>query len=400
MNLTTFEHLLSAEGQSALADAMSLRPNDAAFLATFEKLRKKFPPELAKAAVETAVLRGKAASKFPHADRMCFTREALEQSSSAVVADYRAARYRQYQHVADLCCGIGADALALAAAGCRVTAVDRDPLRARMTEANLAACGFAERARVVVADVLADPLPDANAIFCDPSRRADGRRFLGVRDYLPSPPDILTRLPRDVPIAFKLAPGVPLEDLEPFDGEAEFISLHGELKECVVWLGPLGKPGRRATVLPSGDTYAADATAAAPAGGPPLRYVYDPDPALTRSGLVWNWADTQALRSLDERIAVLTSDELLQTSFATPYAVEETLPFHAKKLGEWLRSHHVGRVTPVKRGSPVDTDDLVRRWKLRGDEHRAVILTACEGKPVAVIGRRVTAATDGGRRPS
>ncbi len=395
MDLAALEQLLSPHGQTALTAAMESRPAEPAFLATFEKLRKRFPADLAKAAVETAILRGKAAVKFPLAERMYFTREALEQSSSAIVAEHRAKRFRGYAHVADLCCGIGADAIALAAVGCRVTAVERDPLRARMTDVNLAACGFAEQSRVLIADVLSDPLPTVDAIFCDPSRRSDGKRFLSIGDYLPSPLAVRSRFPTDFPMAFKLAPGVPLEDLEAFDGEVEFVSLGGELKECVVWLGLLGKQCRRATVLPSGETFAAVGEAPFAEIGPPLRYVYDPDPTLTRSGLVGYWAECSSLRQLHERSAVLTSDAAIFTPFATVYEVEETLPFHAKRLGEWMRAHNVGRVTPIKRGSSVDTDELLRRWKLKGDEHRAVLLTECDGRGVAIIGNRVDPPPDG-----
>ncbi|OLT16508.1 hypothetical protein BJF78_13855 [Pseudonocardia sp. CNS-139] len=57
---------------------------------------------------------------------MFFTRDGLEQSSAEVVARHTARRYAGAATVADLCCGIGGDLLALAA-GSAVVAVDRDP---------------------------------------------------------------------------------------------------------------------------------------------------------------------------------------------------------------------------------------------------------------------------------
>src|SRR5262249_19534539 len=136
MDEVTFRALLTPAGQEVLARAAALRPTEAGFLAAFETLRKRHPPALAKAALETVLLRKKARAKFALADRMYFTREALEQASGAAVSRHRAGRFAAYPAVLDLCCGIGADTIALAAAGCRVTAVDSDPLRLAMAVEN------------------------------------------------------------------------------------------------------------------------------------------------------------------------------------------------------------------------------------------------------------------------
>src|SRR5262249_12351504 len=154
MNLDTFRLLLTPAGATALAEATALAPTEATFLACFETLRKRHPPELAKVALETAILRAKARDKFSAAERMFFTREALEQATSAVVAHHRATRFASFGCVADLCCGIGGDALALASVGVQVEAVDSDPLRVAMAEANAIALGFANRVRFSVGDAL------------------------------------------------------------------------------------------------------------------------------------------------------------------------------------------------------------------------------------------------------
>ena len=74
-------------------------------------------------------LRLKARSKFDRAMDMFFTRSGLEQASAEdVVARHRSGRYAGASQVADLCCGIGGDLIALAE-GRRVLAVDRDPLQ-------------------------------------------------------------------------------------------------------------------------------------------------------------------------------------------------------------------------------------------------------------------------------
>lgn len=142
MDVATFDQLLGQVGRAALAAARELRPTEAKYPAHFDRLCKHYPPALARAALDTVMLRERARAKFTRSDEMFFTREALEMASAEPVARHRAGRFAEYGTVADLCCGIGGDAIGLASACVAVVAVDRDPLRVRMAEANLAAYGL------------------------------------------------------------------------------------------------------------------------------------------------------------------------------------------------------------------------------------------------------------------
>jgi SAM-dependent methyltransferase len=389
MDVDTFRQLLAPAGQAALAEAGALKPTEHTFLACFESLRKHHAPALAKAAIETALLRERARAKFSDADRMYFTREALEQATSESVARHRAKRFGAFGCVADLCCGIGADALALAATGVAVDAVDSDPLRVAMAEANASALGFADRVRCHTADALTAPLPDAKACFADPARRADGRRYLNPEDYAPSLSAIRARFAPNFPLAVKIAPGVAQADIRDTDAEVEFVSLGGELKECVLWFGPLRTSARRATVLPSGDALFADVLRDARPHTEPAAFLYDPDPAITRAGLVHDLAERLDARPIDPQVSLLTSDRHAPTSFATAFRVEHVAPFHVKLLRDYLRRHAVGRVTVIKRGSPADADDLMRKLKLDGPHHRTLILTRTDGWHAMIVCQRI-----------
>jgi SAM-dependent methyltransferase len=389
MNLGTFRELLAPAGQVALADAAALAPTEAAFLACFEALRKRHPSEPAKAAIETAILRRKAREKFADAGSMYFTREALEQATNEAVARHRAARFAGYERVADLCCGVGGDALALAATGLTVEAVDNDPLRVAMTEANAAALGLSDRVQCHVGDALTLPLPDVRAAFADPARRADGRRHLDPENYAPPLSAIRGRFSPGFPLAVKVAPGVALGDLRGMDAEAEFVSLHGELKECVLWFGPLRMTARCATVLPSGETLAAEVPAEARPVAPVGAVLYDPDASVTRAGLVHDLAERIDAHPIDHEVLLLTSDRQTLTPLATAFAVEHAGPFHAARLRNYLRERHVGRVTVIKRGSPVDANELVKKLKLEGPNHRTVVLARAAAEPVMVMCERI-----------
>jgi SAM-dependent methyltransferase len=389
MDLDTFHELLTPAGQAALADAAALAPTEPAFLAAFEKLRKSYPAPLAKAALETVLLRAKALAKFAAAERMYFTREALEQASSETVARYRAVRFAPFGVVADLCCGIGGDTLGLAAAGPTVHAVESDPLRAAMTKANAAALGLADRIRVHEADALTVALPDVRAAFADPSRRAGGNRHLDPDDYTPPLSALRRRSPRDFPLGVKIAPGVAWNDIADLGAEAEFVSVGGELKDCVLWFGPLRTAGRRATLLPAGLTLFSDEPPPLASISPIGEYVFDPDPAVVRAGLAGLLAGRLGVRPADYTVALFTGSQPIRSPFVTAYRVEWAQHYHPRRLNEYLRQRHVGRVTPVQLGSRIDPREVVKRLKLAGPEHRFVILTQAAGEQTMIVAERL-----------
>jgi hypothetical protein len=390
VDLPAFRRFLTLDGVAALAVAMTLRPTEANRLSVLANLRKRFPPDLAAAAVETVLLRHKAAAKFTHAGKLFFTREGLEMASGEVVAKHRAERFRRFGTVGDFACGIGADTLALAD-GCFVHAIDRDELHTAITTANLRALRMADRAAVHTADLLADPLPDVPAAFADPGRRSDGRRFLRLADYQPAPAELLHRLPADFPIAFKLAPGVDVAELAAFDGEAEFISAGGELKECVLWLNGLRTAGRRATVLTAAGphTLAADTAMSVTHAGPIRGVLLDPNAAVVRAGLVPLLGERLGATGTDFTVQMLTTDAVPDTPFAAAYRVEAVLPADVRTVAAELRKRAVGRVTPVMRGSLLTADEFVKGLKLKGTEHRHLFLTREVGKQVAVVAERL-----------
>jgi SAM-dependent methyltransferase len=392
MDLATFHDLLAPAGQAALAAAVALAPTEQSFLADFRRLSKQFPADLARAALETAALRAKARAKFTRADAMYFTREALGQATGEAVARYRAGRFAGFPLVGDFCCGLGGDTVALAEQA-PVVAVDADPLRLALAAANAAAYGVRERVTFCSGDLLAMPLPDVPAAFLDPDRRAGGRRHVAPRHYRPPPDAVRARLPADFPLGVKVAPAVARDELAAYDAEVELISLGGELKECVLWFGPLRTAARRATVLLVGATLTSrererpeDQTSVAHAPGSPRQFLYDPDPAVTRAGLIAELAEQLGADQLDPELAFLTSDTLTATPFARAYRIEEALPFQAKRLAALLRARGVGTVTVLKRGSAVDPAALVRQLKLKGEKHRVVVLTRVAGEPYALVG--------------
>lgn len=381
---STLDALQTPEGRAALLEAAALAPDESAYLKAHNRLSKRYPAELARAALETVLLRRKAARKFAHPEGMFFTREALEQATSEPIARHRAARFAGLGLVADLCCGIGGDALALAGRG-DILAVDRDALHLRMCGLNLAAHNFADRATLLEGDVLALPLPSLGGAFIDPDRRGEGRRVLSVERYGPPLSAILVRLPAGLPLGVKLAPGLDRAELEGYPGEVEFISLDGELREAVLWCGPLAGPRHRATLLPSGATLFAPKPAPMPLADEPAGFLYEPDSAVIRADLVGLLAEQLDARPIDDGLALLSADEARPTPFARVHAVEATLPPRPKAVREHLRERGVGRVQVRRHGVEIDVADFERQVKLDGEGFRTVMLTRVLGRMVALV---------------
>ncbi|GHJ93151.1 methyltransferase [Streptomyces sp. NE5-10] len=390
-DLASFAALLSPEGQTLLA---ALRDYDPAReLAVASRLRRDHPAELVSAALGQARLRQRAVAKFGAEDayRMYFTPNGVEQSTRASVGAHRAARLRELgvRSVADLCSGIGGDALALARAGVSVLAVDRDPLTAEVARANAAALGLADLIEVRCADVTEIDTSPYDAVFVDPARRGGRGRIFDPEAYSPPLSWAVEAARGARRAALKIAPGIPHETV-PAEAEAEWISDGGDVKEAVLWFGT--EPGaRRATLLPSGASLLGRGLPD-PAVRPVGRYLYEPDGAVIRAHLVAEVAEELSGGLIDETIAYVTSDVLAPTPYASAYEITDVLPFNLKKLKALLREREVGVLTVKKRGSAVEPEEIRRKVRPKGPNAATVLLTRVAGAPTMLIGQPAAAA--------
>lgn len=391
MTLDDLAFLLSEEGQRWLQDVgqMGVTPQTHLQIATW--LRQKLPKSQAQAVLETIVLRQHAATKFSRAAQMYFVRAALEQASAEVVAQHRAHRFVALgcRQIADLGCGIGGDAIALAAQA-EVTGVEWDPVRLAMAQENVRLYGHAERFHPLQADLHSlTPLRQMDALFFDPARRDEyGRRFFSLAHYRP-PLSLIAQWRAVVPeTAVKISPGVDYAEL-PDAAEVEFISLNGEMKEAVLWYGRFHSGvQRRATLLPEGHTLTTADLPQEPVDcTPPKAFLYEPDGAVIRAHLVQALAMQLPASQIDDSIAYLTADTAVVTPLARCFAVEAYFPFQLKQLRHYLRERQVGSVTIKKRGSPLEPDKLQQQLRLNGpkETHRTLFLTHILGEPSVVV---------------
>ncbi|WP_061963632.1 THUMP-like domain-containing protein [Demequina aurantiaca] len=344
------------------------------------------------AAMTQSRLRAAARPKFGEfAAGMLFTQDGLEQATRLSVAGLHAARFRDAgcARIADLTAGIGADAMAASALGLAVVAFELDEATALIADHNLRHWPTTD---VVHADSLATlRAPDTVArlgidgIFADPARRnARGRRH-DPKDYSPALDEVLAL--RDIvpELGVKVGPAIE-HDAIPRDLEAQWVSVDGSVVEAALWGGRLAPSvGHTALVIADGEAHHLSGSTDRAPDGPLGEYIYEPDGAVIRSGLVGEVATELDAHLVDPSIAYLTCDAPASTPFARGYRVLDALPYSVKRLAAALHERNVGIVDIKKRGIDITPEKLRPQLKLRGDERATVILTRIGGRHQALL---------------
>ena len=404
--------LLTPTGWALLATLPPYRQDEA--LALGERLRAQgHSPDLVAAALTQQRLRARAAAKFgPFASTMLFTPDGLEQATRLAVAAHHAARYQRAgtTRVADLGCGIGGDALALAGLGLGVLAVERDEATAALATVNLmrfpevtVRCADAREVDLVAEGV--------DGVFADPARRSGGRRLTDPEQWSPPLSTVLAWREQVPALGVKAAPGID-HALLPADAHVQWVSVDGGVLEADIWCGPLALegPGRSALVLRSAPAATSGAgtsgdgpdAVARPAVArlsdpectdpttPPLQlppiagqeelgeYVLEPDGAAIRAGLVAHLASRAGATPLAPRIAYLTGPRLPGADlapFLRAWRVREVLPLHLKALRARVREQGIGRLEIHRRGVDVSPDALRASLHLEGQACETWLLT-------------------------
>lgn len=397
-DLADYRWLLGEEGRRWIAQ---LAGNCQPSVAETERMRKQLSARQTHLVLEQVELRRRGREKFVDAERMFFTRVGLEQATDQFVARYKASRFPADQPVADLCCGIGGDLLAMASRGPAV-GVDLDPIVASLAEANLAvasdARAYAKDSCVRVGDVANLAIEEFAAWHMDPDRRPQGHRTTHVEYYEPPLAVIERMLASSGNAALKLAPAAEVPRSWETQGELEWISRDRQCRQLVAWFGRLATASgsRRVTIVssqPEGPavlrTLSGRPDARTPVAPQIGRYVFDPDAAVLAAKLVGTLAAEHALAAIDESVAYLTGDWPIHDPALACFEVTDVLPFDLKRLKQLVRSRGIGQLEIKKRGVRQEPEQIRRQLRLSGD-HAAVLLVApVERRVTAILAKRV-----------
>jgi hypothetical protein len=415
-DIAEYQWLTGSEAAAYLAE---LAATETPLHTALERLRRHLSPAKAHLLLEQVELRRRAQEKFTAADRMFFTRVGLEQATDEWVACYKAACFAESRArssstpaIADLCCGIGGDLIALTEHGV-VIGVDRDPVAAHFAEVNASRLGAAHRVTIVRHSVEEFELGDFAAWHIDPDRRAGGRRTTSLKSCQPGLETIERMLARVPHAAVKLAPAATVPREWADRCELEWISRNGECRQLVAWHGDLARsPGfRRATIL---TTSAANRSPGPFAQRGPARsgepriiigrpdqhapscdklgdFVFDIDPAVRAAHLQGALAAELNLSALAEAPSYFTGNSPIIDAAVSCFKIEHVLPLRVKAIAEHLRDGEIGRLEIKKRGVDIDPDKLRRDLKLRGNNAATLLIGNIAGRPSAVVAQRNSA---------
>jgi hypothetical protein len=374
-------------GDAAGAILADLADNAGRLHTVADQLRKTLSAARTHLVLEQIELRRRATAKFTHPQQLFFTRIGLEQATDEWVARYKAKRFTN-RSIADLCCGVGGDLMALTKHTTAV-GVDRNRIAGHFAVVNCAAL-------VRMIDVTDFDFDGVAAWHIDPDRRPSGHRTTSLAYCQPDLPAIEQLLARVPHAGIKLGPATkpPTDWIDRC--ELEWISRDGECKQLVAWHGDLATSAnqRRATVLTSN------------AGGPlrtvigrpnqplalvpqPDRYVFDVDPAVIAARLTGALAAERGLSALDAGPTYLTGPQASDDAALDCFEVLDVLPLRIRTLSQHLQARGIGQLEIKKRGVDVAPEQLRRDLKLRGDNATTLLITQIAGHPSAILAHRL-----------
>lgn len=385
--------------------------------AELTRWRRTASPELVAAAIDLARARRSLAGRLPEADRMLADHAGAAMASDAAAATAKARRVARVRprELWDLGCGIGGDAMRLAAIDSleRLVLVDRDPARLTMARYNVGLVAPAVRVETIVGDAAAHA-PDAaedRIVHLDPARRdASGRRSRSrdLADLEPGPEAIAAIVRRSRHVVLKLGPGTDPAAVPGWpEVSLQYVARGRDLVQAVAWYGRSGgePPGSRtASLVPGGPTLGGDPddgldpSVLGPPGrsarewiATPPRWLLIPHPAAERARLVSAalrdcGAPLDGMEPLAAGLGVIASPVDPGSPWLEAIAIREAMPWRPLRVRRRLAELGTGEVVVRTRGSAVDPDAAVRA--IRGDAGpmRPVVVLRLGRERVAFLG--------------
>ncbi|HYI25898.1 MAG TPA: hypothetical protein VD767_10855, partial [Thermomicrobiales bacterium] len=111
----------------------------------------------------------------------------------------------------------------------------------------------------------------------------------------------------------------------------------------------------------------------------------DPNPAVTRAGLVADFARWLDASMIDSRIAFLVTATPVDTPFARSWRIVASLPWHEREVKRVLRDLSAGPVDVRRRGLAGDVDAIAKRLRGPGDRPFMVAMTRVMDQPWAIV---------------
>lgn len=330
-----------------------------------QQLISKNPDKPIKEMLSQIKIQKRNLNKIPISNELLFTEQGVQQASSFKLAQYHTKKFEAFYKVADLSCGIGVDLMNIAKEKEQVYAIDLDADTLKLAEYN---CESQNLNNIKFISGKAEEFTQqVDAIFIDPDRRPDSNRRIVPEEY--SPPFSKIMKLRNVckNIAVKLSPAIDYKRLKlPIDSTLEFVSENGTLKEILLCMGKLSTENcEQKAVLLSTNLTLQNSNAKTKITEI-QKYLFEPDPAIIRAGLVQELGIKIGYNLIDSKLALLTGSYIVESDFGKIYKVEEIIKYDLKKVRKYVRQNEIGELIIKTRGFPESVEQFRKKIKLKG----------------------------------
>lgn len=402
MTIEALQFLNTKEGRNLIAEYQDIRLDDLPKLIL--TLRKKEIPYTSEL-VDLLIGRKKAKDKFSKSEKMFFTPDGLEQSSAESISEYIAQRFKRILNrnatVIDLTCGVGGNTIFLAKYF-KVLAVDSNPVHIYCAKHNAKLYGVENNIEFIVGNA-EDNIRDCQAFFIDPQRIREGKTK--TRSLYNSQPDITKLLPKmekvTKNICLKISPAFNYAEVEElFDDPAvELISENNINKSALLWFGEFDDFQRRATILNADNdviSYQNQDDQNEPEVSDQVKaYVYLPNKAIVKAGLIKELAKKFNLFELDQNSEILTSDNIVRYpgQVFRSFKVITQAKYSIKNTKKILKEYSIDRAHIIAKNFNINPEILRKKLKLKegidltlifttlkSTQHRVILAEKCNSK--------------------
>lgn len=161
---------------------------------------------------------------------------------------------------------------------------------------------------------------------------------------------------REIPVEATSVRELPAQEATPNEGSAE--DSNGVSAETSALLPPYEAVSFRSPLTAEEAERSVDVPVSLPQPGD---YLLEPAPAIVRSHLVAEFAQSIGAHLLDEHLAYLCSAEPVEHPLVACYEVLEEIPLQEKQLKRWVREQGFTALTIKKRGVDIVPEQLRAR---------------------------------------
>jgi hypothetical protein len=344
---------------------------------------------------DQVLLRKKAEYKLSHfVEKGCWlTRRSFEQCSSEATALFKSNLFSG-NVLLDLCAGLGIDDMAFSRSFQQIVALDTDSALNLLVRRNNQLSGIHNIERI---DSDADMFMSSthhryDLIYADADRRSGAARSHSLSDCTP---DILRLLPRIFEctdqVLLKLSPLFDIHEairILPHPKDIYAIEWDGEVKEILVALkyGYSDAPvihAVRCNNVGQAIYHFSQPTPVKPGFGQAdftSHYLYEPSPALIKSGLTQHYLAQYGLTMPDASTFLALGNEFIPDFFGRIFKIKDAALYSKRAFADYLAQYNITQAHISVRHFPTTVADFRKQWKLKDGGDVYFFLTQSKGE--------------------